>query len=141
MPVQDQAEEQTDPARDGVVEFDERRAKMERLRADGIDPYPPVSLPHRPLIKDVLAAHDAAELDAGEHRELRYHVAGRLISRRGHGKTSFLDLRDLSSSIQIVVRVDQLGQEKYDRILGLDIGDIVAVQGHVYKTQRGQLAL
>ena len=52
MPVRNQQEEEQDdqsatggrPARDGVVEFDERRAKMERLRAEGIDPYPPVSL-------------------------------------------------------------------------------------------------
>ena len=43
---------------DGVVEIDERRAKMERLRAEGIDPYPHVSLPDRTLIADVLAAHD-----------------------------------------------------------------------------------
>ena len=89
----------------------------------------------------MLAAHDPAELEQGEHPELRYHVAGRLISRRGHGKTAFLDLRDLSGSIQLVVRVDALGQEAYDRILGLDIGDIVGVEGCVYVTQRGQLAL
>ena len=60
-----------DPApdrRDGAVEIDERRAKMERLRAEGIDPYPHVSLlGDRTLIKDVLAAHDASALEAGEH--------------------------------------------------------------------------
>jgi len=70
---------------DGVVEFNQRRAKMERLRAEGINPYPHGSwLKDRTLIKDVLAAHDPSELEAGEHPELRYHVAGRLISRRGH---------------------------------------------------------
>src|SRR5580693_8655042 len=45
-----------------TVEIDERRAKMERLRAEGIDPYPPVSLPDRSLIADVLAAHDPSTL-------------------------------------------------------------------------------
>jgi len=128
-------------AKAGAVEVDERRAKMERLRAEGIDPYPPVSLPDRTLIAGVLAAHDPSELAAGEHPQLRYHVAGRLVSRRGHGKTAFLDVRDLSGSIQVVVRVDVLGQETYDRILNLDIGDIVGVEGCVYVTQRGQLAL
>jgi lysyl-tRNA synthetase class 2 len=143
MSVQDQEEEQLAeqvPA-DGAVEIDERRAKMERLRAEGIDPYPPVSMPDRTLIAAVKAAHDPAALEQGEHPELRYHVAGRLISRRGHGKTSFLDLRDLSGQIQIVVRFDALGEEKYDRIMSLDIGDIVGVEGCVYVTQRGQLAL
>ncbi|MCW3019210.1 MAG: lysyl-tRNA synthetase [Solirubrobacterales bacterium] len=130
------------PDEDGAVEFDARRAKMERLRSEGIEPYPPVSLWNtRTRIADVLAAHDAGELEHGEHPELRYEIAGRLISRRGHGKTAFLDIRDLSGSIQAVVRVDALGQETYDRILGLDIGDIVSIDGSIYVTQRGQLAL
>src|SRR5271155_2195365 len=124
----------------GAVEFDERRAKMERLRAEGIDPYPAVTLwATRTRIADVLEANDAATLEAGEHPELSYQIAGRLISRRGHGKTAFLDIRDLSGTIQAVVRVDALGQETYDRILALDIGDIVGIEGCVYVTQRGQL--
>jgi lysyl-tRNA synthetase class 2 len=145
MPVQDQQEEEQDDrrsAQDGAVEIDERRAKMERLRAEGIDPYPPVSLWNtRTRIADVLAAHDPAALSQGAHPQLRYEIAGRLISRRGHGKTAFLDVRDLSGSIQAVVRVDSLGQAAYDRVLALDIGDIVAIEGCLYVTQRGQLAL
>ncbi len=159
MPVKDQQEEEEQDDRssvrpavaqpgDGAVasspegEIDERRNKLERLRAQGIDPYPPVSLWNtRTRIADVLAAHDSATLDHGEHPELRYEIAGRIISRRGHGKTAFLDIRDLSGSILAVVRVDALGQDTYDRILGLDIGDIVAIDGVVYITQRGQLAL
>src|ERR1700685_4671046 len=126
----------------GALEFDERRAKMERLRAEGIEPYPAVTLwATRTRIADVLAAHDAAELEHGEHPELSYQIAGRLISRRGHGKTAFLDIRDLSGSIQVVVRVDALGQETYDRILNFDIGDILGILGCLYVTQRRQLAL
>jgi lysyl-tRNA synthetase, class II len=124
-----------------VVEIDERRAKMERLRAEGIEPYPHVSIHDRTLIKDVIAAHDPAALEKGEHPEFPYHLAGRLISRRGHGKTAFLDLRDLSGSIQIVLRADKLGQEAYERILGFDVGDIIGVRGCVYVTQRGELAI
>jgi lysyl-tRNA synthetase class 2 len=130
------------PEADGAVEFDERRAKLERLRAGGIDPYPPVSLWNtRTRIADVLAAHDPAELESGEHPDMRYQVAGRLISRREHPNTSFLDVRDLSGQIQIVVRLDDLGEDTYKRIMSLDIGDIVAVEGFVYKTKRGQLVL
>src|SRR5436189_1097852 len=130
------------PPAEQVVERDERRAKMERLRAEGVEPYPHGSwMEGRTLIRDLLAAHDASRLQAGEHRDMRYLVAGRLVSRRGHGKTSFLDLRDLSGSIQLVVRADALGREKFDRVMGLDVGDIVGVEGFVYVTQRGQLAL
>jgi lysyl-tRNA synthetase, class II len=126
----------------GVVEIDERRIKMERLRAEGIDPYPHVSLLNdRTLIKDVNAAHEADELDEGSHPELRYTVAGRVISRREHPKTSFIDLRDLSGTLQLVVRLADFGQETYDRVMGLDIGDIVGVEGHIYKTKRGELVL
>jgi lysyl-tRNA synthetase class 2 len=129
-------------AAESVIERDERRAKMERLRAEGIDPYPHGSwLKDRTLIKDLIEAHDLTALEPGEHRDLRYQVAGRLISRRGHGKTSFLDLRDLSGSIQLVVRADSIGRETFDRVMSLDIGDIVDVEGFVYVTQRGQLAL
>jgi lysyl-tRNA synthetase class 2 len=124
------------------VEVDERRAKLDRLRAEGIDPYPPVSLwGERTRIADVLAAHDPSTLKAGAHPDLTYHIAGRLIARRGHGKTAFLDVRDLSGSIQAVVRVDELGQDTYDRILNLDVGDIVGILGSVYVTKNGQLAL
>jgi len=129
-------------AAESVIERDERRVKMERLRAEGIDPYPHGSwLKDRTLIKGVIEAHDPSALEPGEHRGLPYQVAGRLVSRRGHGKTSFLDLRDLSGSIQLVVRVDSIGREAFDRVMSLDIGDIVGVEGFVYVTQRGQLAL
>src|SRR6185312_7693986 len=131
-----------DASSDGAVEIDERRKKMERLRAEGVDPYPPVTLwGKRTRVVEILSAHDPGSLEHGPHAEMRYLVAGRLISRRGHGKTAFIDLRDLTGSIQIVLRVDSLGQESYDRILSLDVGDIVSVDGCVYVTQRGQLAL
>ena len=116
---------------------------MERLRAEGDRPLPagqPVGTSARasPTCSPRTTRPSSS---AGEHPELRYQIAGRLISRRGHGKTAFLDIRDLSGTIQAVVRVDALGQEAYDRILGLDIGDIVGIDGCVYVTQRGQLAL
>ena len=79
MAVQDQEQQDDDTLADGdgAVEFDARRAKMERLRSEGIEPYPPVSLWNtRTRIADVLAAHDASELEHGEHPELRYRSPG-----------------------------------------------------------------
>ncbi|HEY7891781.1 MAG TPA: lysine--tRNA ligase [Solirubrobacteraceae bacterium] len=120
----------------------ERRAKVKRLREEGIDPYPPVTLwETRTRIAEVLAAHDPAALEHGEHPELSYTVAGRLVSRRGHGKTTFMDLRDLSGQIQLFVNQDNLGERPYEQLLGLDIGDVVGVEGCIYVTKRGQLAL
>jgi lysyl-tRNA synthetase class 2 len=118
----------------------ERLEKVERLRAEGVDPYP-FSFPDRDRIEDVLAAHDPEALGEGRHGEHSYRVAGRLTGQRGHGKTAFFDLRDVSGTIQAYARVDQIGQEAMDRILDLDIGDQVGVEGDLYVTKRGQLAI
>jgi lysyl-tRNA synthetase, class II len=138
--VEEQPEE-----RPGDVERedpDERRAKMERLRAEGIEPWPHIStrVP-RAWIADIQGAHDPTQLAAGEHPGLTYRVAGRLISRRGHAKYTFFDIRDQSSSMQVVARREEMGEADYERMTGLDIGDIVTVEGCVYVTQRGQLTL
>ena len=118
----------------------ERRAKAERLREAGIDPFPR-SFPDRTRIEEIFAAHDPEQLGAGDHDEFSYRVAGRLTGQRIHGKTMFFDVRDLSGSIQAYARADTLGEEAYARIEELDIGDIVGVEGALYVTKRGQLAL
>jgi lysyl-tRNA synthetase class 2 len=121
---------------------DERRAKLERLRGRGVEPFPHISTRvSRTWIADVQAAHDPSKLVAGEHEGLTYRIAGRLIARRGHAKTTFFDVRDQSGSMQVVARQEAMGQEAYEAMLDLDIGDIVTVEGMVYVTQRGQLTL
>src|ERR1700678_1563940 len=102
---------------------DERRAKLERLRESGVEPFPHIStrVP-RTWIADVQAAHDPSQLAAGEHESLNYRIAGRLIARRGHAKTTFFDVRDQSGSLQVVARQEAMGQEAYDAMLDLDIG-------------------
>jgi lysyl-tRNA synthetase, class II len=121
---------------------DERRAKMERLRAEGVEPYPHMrkEIP-RAWVQDVRVAHDPAQLGPGEHRQLRHRLCGRLTARRGHAKATFFDLRDQSGSLQLVARSESMAQDRLARMLELDIGDIVSVDGFVYVTQRGELAL
>jgi lysyl-tRNA synthetase, class II len=118
----------------------ERRAKVERLRAAGIDPFPR-SFPDRTPIAEILAAHDPAELGEGEHPDFSYRIAGRLTGQRSHGRTAFFDLRDVSGTIQAYARRDALGEEAYRRVEELDIGDVVGVEGDLYVTKRGQLAI
>ena len=119
----------------------ERIAKAKRLRAEGIEPFPHIAGGERTQIAVLHERHDPAELKAGEHPALAYRLAGRIISRRGHGKTAFIDLRDSSGQIQLAVRQDSLDEREYQRILDLDVGDIVEARGPIYITQRGQLAL
>jgi len=118
-----------------------RREKLERLRAEGVEPYPREGWPDRDKISAILKAHDPAELGEGEHSEFSYRIAGRVVGQRGHGKTAFFDVRDLTGTIQAYARVDAIGEEAFARIEDLDIGDAVGVEGDLYVTKRGQLAL
>src|SRR5262245_18075798 len=115
----------------------ERRAKLERLREQGIEPFPH-SFPDRTEIAAVRESHPS--LEAGEETDHRYRVAGRLTARRGHGKASFLDLRDGTGELQIQARVDELG-EAYEGLLSLDIGDIVGIEGTIFCSKRGELTI
>jgi lysyl-tRNA synthetase, class II len=68
-------------------------------------------------------------------------VAGRLAARRGQGKAAFLDLVDRSGRLQLHARADVLGQESLDRLVSLDLGDLLGAEGTVFRTRRGELSL
>jgi lysyl-tRNA synthetase class 2 len=84
--------------------MDERRAKADRLRARGENPFPH-DYPDRTMIAALQAEHDPRTLGPGERPELRHRIAGRVVAKRGHGKTQFLDIRDVSGWIQVVMRL------------------------------------
>jgi lysyl-tRNA synthetase class 2 len=121
-----------------VPRVDDRRAKLERLRADGIDPYPhefdgvvPVERVHE----------EHGGLAAGEETELGYRIAGRLAARRGHGGAAFLDVVDRSGKLQAHARRDVLGDESFDNLTSLDLGDLIGLDGTVFRSRRGELSL
>jgi lysyl-tRNA synthetase class 2 len=136
----DSAELDTTGDRSGAASEAQRRAKVERLRAEGVNPYPH-NFNDRTHVEEIVAAHDPAELGEGEHDEHSYRVMGRVTGKRGHGKVVFLDVRDITGSIQAVAKRDVLGEQAFERIEDLDIGDEVGVEGGVYVTKRGQLAI
>ncbi|HEV2058308.1 MAG TPA: OB-fold nucleic acid binding domain-containing protein, partial [Solirubrobacteraceae bacterium] len=116
-----------------------RRAKLDRLRADGIDPFPHEFAGVEPTA-EVLAAHDA--LADGEETDVSHRVAGRLAARRGQGKMAFLDLVDRSGRLQLQARQDVLGPEAHERLLTqIDLGDIIGVDGSALRTKRGEISL
>ena len=111
-----------------------RREKLAALRAEGRDPFKETRFDvthHAQDIKD--------NFDALEGSEVR--VAGRLMSKRGMGKVSFCDLQDKSGRIQLYARKDEMDEEEYDRFKKYDIGDIVGVDGEVFRTQRGEMSV
>jgi lysyl-tRNA synthetase class 2 len=115
----------------------DRRAKLERLREEGIEPFPH-GFPDRTEIAAVRESHQS--LDPGEETSDRYRIAGRITARRGHGKAAFLDLKDGTGEIQVQARVDELA-EAYEGLLALDIGDIVGIEGNVFASKRGELSI
>ena len=117
---------------------DQRRRKLAALRDEGVEPFPH-AFPGVVSIADVKAPWD--ELPAGEETDVRARVAGRLAARRGQGKAAFLDLVDRSGRIQLHARADVLGQESLDRLVSLDLGDLLGAEGTVFRTRRGELSL
>jgi lysyl-tRNA synthetase class 2 len=121
---------------DELVE--QRRRKLAALRDEGVEPFPH-AFPGVQPIAEVKAPH--ADLPAGEETDVRARIAGRLAARRGQGKAAFLDLVDRSGRMQLHARADVLGQESLDRLVSLDLGDLVGADGTVFRTRRGELSL
>ncbi|WP_303691525.1 lysine--tRNA ligase [Megamonas hypermegale] len=111
-----------------------RRNKMQSFIDKGIEPFG----------RRYDVTHHAQELldqfeTLGEEKVVR--MAGRLMAVRGHGKASFTVVEDLSGKIQAYFRLDNLGEEKYAEFKLLDIGDIVGVEGTLFKTHRGEITI
>jgi lysyl-tRNA synthetase, class II len=123
---------------EGITSQDDRRAKLERLRSDGVDPFPHQFEGVVP-IETVHTNHHG--LEAGADTDQSYRVAGRLAARRGHGGAAFLDLVDRSGRIQLHARKDALGEESFERLVSLDLGDLIGVDGTAFKSRRGELTL
>jgi lysyl-tRNA synthetase class 2 len=114
---------------------DDRRAKLERLREQGIEPYP-----HQ--CEGVVPTSDVVDdLEPGEESGRAYRVAGRMAARRDQGGAAFIDLTDRSGKLQLHAKRDVLGDESFDTLVSLDIGDLIGVDGTAFKTRRGQLSL
>jgi lysyl-tRNA synthetase class 2 len=135
--VSDPGEEQVS-AEEQLDVFAARRQKLAALRASGVEPFPYTFSDVEP-IASVRAAHSG--LEAGEETTVTHRVAGRLAARRGQGKMAFLDLVDRSGRIQLQARVDELGEERVQLLIDLDLGDLIGVDGIAFNSRRGELSL
>jgi len=109
----------------------QRKEKLERLRARGIDPYPArFSTTH--------TAAEGAEETPEEGTGAEVTVAGRITAMRGMGKASFLDLRDGSGRIQAYIKKENVGADTYELLKEIDLGDFLGVTGHLFRTKTGE---
>jgi lysyl-tRNA synthetase class 2 len=116
----------------------DRIAKVDAMRAAGVDPYP-ARTPARVPVEDVRARF--GDLDAGSETGERLALAGRIAARRGHGKAMFLDLADRTGRLQLHATLDGLGADRYAALADTDLGDVVAAEGDVFVSRRGELSL
>ncbi|UCG43531.1 MAG: lysine--tRNA ligase, partial [candidate division WOR-3 bacterium] len=112
-----------------VQEQDSQRAKLRKLRELGVQPY----------AYRWDRNHSASEVISGVDRliedKTEVSLAGRLMSRREHGKTQFGHIQDASGRIQVYLRKDTIGEDSFSRLALLDIGDMVGVRGEVFRTK------
>lgn len=111
-----------------------RRSKLAELQKSGNDPFHIVryNVTHR-------TGEILADFEAFENKNVT--LAGRLMSKRGMGKSTFCDIQDRDGRIQIYVRINDLGEDKYEEFKKLDIGDIIGVTGRVFKTRMGEISV
>ena len=111
-----------------------RREKLAELKAAGSDPFLITRFSNTHSSKEIIDGFDSLDGTAAI-------VAGRLISKRVMGKASFSHIQDSLGRIQIYVRKDVLGDEPYDQFKKYDIGDIIGVEGEIFKTNAGEISL
>jgi lysyl-tRNA synthetase, class II len=116
----------------------ERRAKAAKLRDSG-EQIAPYSYPGVEPIARVRAAYE--RLQTGEETDDAHRVAGRIHARRGGGKAAFLDLVDRSGRIQLHARLDVLGEQRFQALCSLDLGDLIGVDGAPMRSRHGELTL
>ncbi|MCI6990333.1 MAG: lysine--tRNA ligase [Clostridiales bacterium] len=111
-----------------------RRDKLAALQAEGKDPFQQT--------KFTVSAHTQEIKDNFDQMEGQaVTVAGRLMSKRGMGKVSFCDLQDKTGRIQLYARRDEMDEAVYNAFKKYDIGDLVGVEGEVFRTQRGEMSV
>jgi len=121
-----------------MSEAEERRRKLDSLLKSGESPY----LNRFPDPEAVTLLLDKYEpFENGQSSEDEHRVAGRILIKRGHGKATFLVLKDASGRIQLYGNIDILGEKTYGEFQHLDIGDVIGVTGPVFRTRRGELSV
>jgi len=116
-----------------------RREKLDRIRADGVDPYP-VGFPRTATIADVRAAH--SDLLPDTFTGVRVGVVGRVVLSRVGGKLCFATIRDGSGEIQVMLSLDKVGAESLARWKSdVDLGDHIGVEGEVISSRSGELSV
>src|SRR3990170_80138 len=112
----------------------ERLDKLQKIREMGIEPYGK-RYDNTQSIKSILDSF------VPERTDIKVRAAGRISTMRPHGKTAFLDIRDWTGKIQAYIKLDKVGTEKFEVCKLFDLGDIIGVEGVLFKTRTGEITI
>lgn len=117
-----------------------RREKLAKIRSEGV--AFPNTFRRDAFADDLHQQYDAMDGESLKEKHVNVKVAGRIMTRRTMGKATFITIKDMSGTIQLYVAKDNVGENIYDeKISQLDLGDIVGVEGELFKTQTGELTV
>ncbi len=117
----------------------EKRKKLHALREKGINPFP-YSFDQNVHVEKLIAEYSG--LAAGEKKlDTNFRVAGRLMTLRMMGKASFFNVQDVTGSLQCYVKTEELAEQDKISFDLIDLGDIVGLEGYIFKSQKGELSL
>ncbi len=111
-----------------------RREKLKNLQDTNRDPFKNEKY-------DITAYSGDIKQDIEEMQGQNARLAGRIMSKRGHGKTTFMDIQDSQGRIQLYVKLDALGEDEYNVFKTYDIGDIIGVEGEIFITKKGEISI
>ena len=117
-----------------------RREKLDYLVSKGINPFGS-RFDVTSNSKEIKEACSDKTNEKLEEMNMQVRVAGRIMTKRGKGKAGFMHIQDKYGQIQIYVKLDNVGEEEYDLFLRADLGDIVGIDGTVFRTHMGELSI
>ncbi len=120
--------------------LEQRRFKLAELKRLGHDPYPH-SFDYSHTLEEVRATYDALSSTELEIKKASVRTCGRIMSMRPHGKAGFMDISDGERRLQVYVRKDAIGPQSFELFKLFDIGDIVGVEGTVFRTRTDELTI
>ncbi|MBO1225564.1 MAG: lysine--tRNA ligase [Candidatus Scalindua sediminis] len=111
-----------------------RIEKINKLKDKGVEPYGASYNQATPL-NEVIDGYSE------EEKGKKVRCTGRIVTMRPHGKAAFLHIKDWTGKLQVYIKLDKVGEEKYDIFRLLDLGDIIGVEGEVFKTRTGEITV
>ena len=134
-------QENINQAPNATSELAVRREKLNALYESGNNPFEitKYNVTHESV--EAIKLYEEKESSLGEGEEIKVSLAGRLVSRRIMGKASFAHMLDGKGKIQLYISRDGIGEEAYAAFKKWDVGDIIGVEGHLFRTRTGEVSV